>query len=139
MAIAGMVGATGHGASRAAALMHPGNRIDTVYLCRYPVDFRKQINGLAAIVEQELALPLFSDALFVFTNRARDKLKVLYWHRNGFCLWQKRLEKHRFSWPYVDYEHATCRMNLKELEWLIEGFDIWTQRPHETLHYQTTV
>lgn len=119
--------------------MHPGGVVNTVYLCRYPVDFRKQINGLAAIVEQELALPLFDQALFVFTNRKRDKLKVLYWHRNGFCLWQKRLEKHRFAWPRVDDEHATCCINIKELEWLIEGFDIWNKRPHETLYYQTAV
>lgn len=119
--------------------MHPGSVIGTVYLCRSPVDFRKQINGLAAIVEQELALPLFNDALFVFTNRKRDKVKALYWHRNGFCLWQKRLEKQRFAWPRATEAYTTCSMTLKELEWLLEGFDIWKNKPHETLHYQSTV
>ena len=119
--------------------MHPGHRIDTVYLCRDPVDFRKQINGLSALVEQELEQPLFDDALFVFTNRARDKLKVLYWHRNGFCLWQKRLEKHRFAWPLAQDIETTFQMTSRELEWLIEGFDIWREKPHETLHYQTTM
>jgi transposase len=116
--------------------MHPGSAIGYVYCCTQPVDFRKQINGLAAIVEQELALPLFGDALFVFTNRRRDKIKALYWHRNGFCLWQKQLEKHRFAWPKADVEHVTCALSLKELEWLIEGFDLWRNKPHETLNYQ---
>ena len=79
--------------------MHPGASIGQVYLCCLPVDFRKQIDGLAALVESELELNLFGDALFVFANRQRSRMKILYWHRNGFCLWQKRLEKARFAWP----------------------------------------
>ncbi|NLC37272.1 MAG: IS66 family insertion sequence element accessory protein TnpB [Alcaligenaceae bacterium] len=79
--------------------MHPGASIGQVYLCCLPVDFRKQIDGLAALVEGELEQNLFGDALFVFTNRQRSRIKILYWHRNGFCLWQKRLEKERFAWP----------------------------------------
>jgi transposase len=57
--------------------MHPGSRIGAVYLCRDPIDFRKSIDGLSALVEQELALNLFGDSLFVFTNRARNKIKAL--------------------------------------------------------------
>lgn len=68
--------------------MHPGASIGQVYLCCLPVDFRKQIDGLAALVESELELNLFGDALFVFANRQRSRMKILYWHRNGFCLWQ---------------------------------------------------
>lgn len=75
--------------------MHPGCRIDQVYLCREPIDFRKSIGGLSVLVEQELALSPFASALYVFVNRQRNKIKVLYWHRNGFCLWLKRLESEK--------------------------------------------
>jgi transposase len=64
-----------------------------------PVNMRKSINGLAALVENELELSPMNEVLFVFCNRARDKIKMLYWERNGFVLWYKRLEKQRFQWP----------------------------------------
>lgn len=116
--------------------MHPGAPIGQVYLCCLPVDFRKQIDGLAAMVEGELELSLFGDALFVFANRQRSRIKILYWHRNGFCLWQKRLEKQRFAWPATGSGH-TVTLTPKELEWLLEGFDLWANYPHKTLNYQS--
>lgn len=116
--------------------MHPGVTIGQVYLCYMPVDFRKQIDGLAALVESELELDLFGDALFVFANRQRNRIKILYWHRNGFCLWQKRLEKERFAWPGTD-AGSTVTLSPKELEWLLEGFDLWANYPHKTLQYQS--
>ena len=73
--------------------------VSAVYLHREPVDFRKAINGLSLIVEQSMSLSPFSGAVFVFSNRRRDKLKILYWDRSGFALWQKRLEKEKFKWP----------------------------------------
>lgn len=114
--------------------MHPGCRIEQVYLCREPIDFRKSINGLSARVEQELALNPFGLALYVFINRQRNKIKVLYWHRNGFCLWLKRLEAEKFAWPR-DCETATQTISLHEFEWLLEGFDLWANKPHKTLNY----
>jgi len=77
--------------------MHPGCNIGQVYLCREPIDFCKSINGLSVLVEQKLGLNPFGAALYVFINRQRNKLKVLYWHRNGFCLWLKRLEAEKFA------------------------------------------
>lgn len=68
------------------------------YLYAEPIDMRKSIDGLAALVEQELALSPYSDAVFVFCNRSRDKIKLLCWERNGFIVWYKRLEKQRFHW-----------------------------------------
>jgi transposase len=118
--------------------MHPGASISQVYLCCVPVDFRKQIDGLAALVEAELALNVFSDALFVFANRQRSRIKILYWHRNGFCLWQKRLEKERFAWP-AKHSGTTLTISTKELEWLLEGFDLWANYPHKTLNYQSVM
>ena len=62
--------------------MHPGSQIEVVYLCREPVDFRKSISGLSALVEQGLGMNPFDAALHVFINAKRDKIKALYWHRN---------------------------------------------------------
>ncbi|MDR4127312.1 IS66 family insertion sequence element accessory protein TnpB [Yanghanlia caeni] len=112
--------------------------IGQVYLCCVPVDFRKQIDGLAALVQGELALDVFGNALFVFVNRQRSRIKILYWHRNGFCLWQKRLEKERFAWPSPG-PHTTVTLSPKELEWLLEGFDLWANYPHKTLNYQSVM
>ena len=67
--------------------MHPGSEIGAVYLCRAPVDFRKSIGGLSVLVEQAFGMNPFGNALHVFINARRDKIKALYWHRNGFCLW----------------------------------------------------
>ena len=72
------------------------NAAPAVYLHREPIDFRKNINGLAALVEHELLLDPFADALCVFGNRRRDRVKILGSSRNGFRLSQKRLESERF-------------------------------------------
>jgi len=114
--------------------MHPGCHIEQVYLCREPIDFRKSIGGLSVLVEQELGLNPFGSALYVFINRQRNKIKVLYWHRNGFCLWLKRLESDRFAWPQ-GAEDAIQAINLQQFEWLLEGFDLWRNKPHKTLHF----
>jgi transposase len=70
-----------------------------VYLHREAVDGRKNINGLALLVEQALGLDPFAPALFVFSNRRRDRIKILLWERTGFWLMIKRLEADRFKWP----------------------------------------
>ena len=117
--------------------MHPGSQIGAVYLYRQAIDFRKSIGGLSVLVEQELEMNPFGDALYVFVNRRHDKIKALYWHRNGFCLWYKRLEAERFPWPALDAVEATHSLTLKELEWLLEGIDLWAHKPHKTLNYQS--
>lgn len=103
-----------------------------IYLHRDIVDFRKSINGLSLIVEQELDLDVYSSALFLFCNRGRDKLKILYWDRTGFAIWYKRLEKQKFKWP----TDTSPVMNLsqQQLTWLLSGFDIVG---HQALRYQT--
>ena len=70
-----------------------------VYRHRDPVDFRLNINGLSVLVEQALGLDPFAQCVYVFSNRRRDRVKVLGWDRNGFWLLLKRLEKDRFIWP----------------------------------------
>lgn len=114
--------------------MHPGCQINQVFLYREAIDFRKSINGLSVLVEQELGLNPFDAALYVFVNGQRNRIKVLYWHRNGFCLWQKRLEAEKFAW-LRDVTVVQQTINLQEFEWLLEGFDLWANKPHKTLNF----
>lgn len=105
-----------------------------VYLHRAPVDFRKQINGLAVLVSESMQLDVFKPVLYVFTNSARNRIKVLYWDGDGFCLWLKRLEKHRFVWP-LTHEANVVELSGDQLNWLIGGYDIFRFAPHEVLKY----
>ncbi|MDA3809026.1 MAG: IS66 family insertion sequence element accessory protein TnpB [Spirochaetaceae bacterium] len=70
-----------------------------IYVKPGATDMRKQINGLSVIVQEELEKGPFSGSLFLFCNKTRKLLKILYWDRNGFCLWLKRLEKDKDPWP----------------------------------------
>ncbi len=105
-----------------------------IYLHKAPVDFRKGINGLSLLVEQQMQLPPFSGALFVFCNRQRDKLKVLYWDQTGFCLWQKRLEQDKFKWP-GRMAGETLTLSEQQRHWLLAGFDIEKMKGHRPLAY----
>lgn len=107
----------------------------TVYLYREPVDFRKQINGLSVLVQDGMAIDPFTESLFVFSNRHRNRIKILYWQRNGFCLWMKRLEKDKFSWPKHLHNNDILTLTSEELQWLLDGFDIWKKPPHQRLIY----
>ena len=68
-----------------------------IYLHCGHVDFRKSINGLLVIIEHELTLSPFTDAMFIFCNRNQDKLKIVYWDKTGFAMWYKVLQKDRFN------------------------------------------
>lgn len=91
-----------------------------VYLCCGHTDMRKSINGLMTLVQQNFSLNPFDDALFVFCNRNRDRLKILEWDGDGFWLYFKRLERGHFRWPSSDGE-ATMVLNSDELSCLIDG------------------
>ena len=114
--------------------MRPSQTV-RVHLCRDAVDFRKAINGLSIVVAEELGLDPFSAHVFGFCNRRRDQVKLLYWERNGFVLWQKRLEKDRFPWPRADATTEIVAVSGRELNWLLDGIDVFRLRPHETLSY----
>lgn len=96
-------------------------------------DMRKAINGLAIIATEQMEQDPLCGALFLFCNRYRRIMKALYWDQNGFCLWQKRLEKHRFPWPQT--EEAARTINSGELRMLLEGIDFW--QVHEPLAYRS--
>ncbi len=105
---------------------------EAVYLYRDFVDFRKAINGLAALVELELDAPLKDGALFLFCNKSKDKLKILYWDKTGFALWQKRLEKAKFKWPSKHDSHSMA-LTEQQLNWLLSGYDVIG---HQALSYK---
>ena len=107
----------------------------SIYLHRDPVDFRKAINGLSVIVQEQMALSPFDRALFVFCNKRRTQLKVLYWDHSGFALWQKRLEKSHFKWPKKHMD-STVTLTHEQWGWLLRGLDISQIKPHEPLFYQ---
>ena len=98
-----------------------------VYFYPKTVDFRRQFNGLALIVEQELDVPLMSGALFVFTNRPRKRLKILYWDTTELAMWSKRLEKDVFKWPST--KQAAISLTEQQLNSLIGGFAIHGHQP----------
>ena len=92
-----------------------------VYLALGSTDLRKAINGLSLLVEQAMGLDPFSGDLFVFCNRRQNIIKILYWDKNGFCLWHKRLEEHRFKWP--KHPEQLLMIDRKQLGWLLAGLD----------------
>ncbi|GAD89659.1 putative transposase [Vibrio halioticoli NBRC 102217] len=108
-----------------------------VYLYRESVDFRKSINGLAAIIESDTDLSLGSGALFLFTNKQRDKIKVLYWDKTGFALWYKRLEKAKYKWPTQE-KNEVFTLTQFELDRLLSGFTIIGHKPVKINNFTMT-
>jgi transposase len=103
-----------------------------LYLCVAPTDLRKQAASLALLVEQSLKRDIFAPALYVFSNARRDRIRILYWERNGLVLWSKRLEQQRFIWPRMA-DGDTVLMSGGELNQLLDGFDVWAQGHRELL------
>ena len=105
-----------------------------VYLVLGKTDMRKAVNGLSIMISEHIGKDPFSGHLFVFCNRRRNILKILYWDRNGFCLWYKRLEKELFRWPQDTEE--VLEIGTRELSWLLEGLEIKQQRAYESERYE---
>jgi transposase len=106
-----------------------------VYVHREAVDFRKSINGLAALVEQA-GLDPFAPALFAFSNQRHNRIKLLGWDGNGFWLMMKRLEEGRFAWPRR--QQTVMEATAEQLHWLLEGIDIDAVRRHPARQYRHT-
>lgn len=91
-----------------------------LFLFRGQADMRKGFNGLSGLVEEHFAESLFSGALFVFLNRRRDRVKILYWDSGGLALWYKRLERGVFRMP-SGHEGPAVELTSAELSMLLEG------------------
>ena len=100
-----------------------------VYLCLTPCDMRKSFHRLQALVREHLELDAFAGHLFVFTSRRKDRVKILYWDRDGFAVWSKRLEEATYAVPFGDDGAERRReISAQELGALLSGIDLSTAK-----------
>ena len=101
--------------------MRVPNRPVKVLVATKPVDFRKGMDGLAALVEGYLRDDPFSGAVFVFRAKRADRVKLIWWDGSGLCLFAKRLEQGKFVWPPI--VEGRLQLTPAQLALLIEGID----------------
>ncbi len=108
-----------------------------VFIHREPVDMRKSYS-LAEIVQLENMGDLMGPYLFVFTGKRRDSIKLVYFDKNGFALWQKRLERDKFPWPrkFLD---KVLTLTSEQFEWLLSGYDVWKMKPFKELNFEKVI
>ena len=100
--------------------------LKVIWLYSQPIDFRKQIDGLVLLIADHLQLNPTSGQLFLFRNRSANKIKILWWDRNGFWLCYKRLEKGRLIFPTMN--DKTLELTRDQLSWLLSGLDYIKQQ-----------
>lgn len=98
-----------------------------VLVSAQPVDFRRGIDGLAALVQEHLKSDVFAGDVYVFRCRRADRVKILVWDGSGLCLFHKRLEQGRFTWPPI--RDGVVRLTPAQLSMLLEGLDWSRVRP----------
>lgn len=107
-----------------------------VYVAASAVDFRKSINGLAALIVEQFEMAPNDGSVYVFYNRSIDRVKCLFWDKNGFVLYHKRLERGRFKIDKRADESYT--ITHQQLDWLLAGLDfkLMVEFPHlDFAHY----
>ena len=104
-----------------------------VFLANISVDMRKSIDALTLLVDSHFSQEAAGGCYYVFCNRKRDKIKILYWDKNGFALWYKRLEKSTFKVNLTS--NGTVTLSPEKLQWLLSGLDIEKTRGHKALNY----
>jgi len=103
-----------------------------VWLAPGATDMRKSIDGLSAMAQYAMGKNPLEQHLFVFCSKDHSKIKLLYWDRNGFWLFYKRLEKGNFRWPAHD--QAPLCITRQQLSWLLDGLAIEQARAHRPIH-----
>ena len=96
-----------------------------------PVDGRKGMDSLAAVVQQALGSNPFSGNIFIFRTKRADRIKLVAWDGTGLCLFMKRLEDRNFTWPAV--KNGTIVLTPAQLAMLLEGLDWWRIIPAKTI------
>ena len=104
---------------------------ERVYIACGYTDLRCGIDGLASLVQQQFNLDPFTNTLFLFCGRRRDRIKALYWEGNGFVLLYKRLECGSFQWPRKESEART--LTSQQYRWLMEGLSIDQPKAHKAI------
>ncbi len=103
-----------------------------IWCATAPTDLRRGFDGLAALVRSQLQADPLSGHLFVFFNRRADRLKVLYWDRDGLCIWYKRLERGRFHFPSSDA--TSLELTPGQLQMILDGVDVEHARRYKRYH-----
>ena len=106
----------------------------SIYLCVKPVDFRKGIYGLVNLIKYEINNEPENGSLFIFTNKNRRNIKVVYWDKTGFAMWTKILEKEKFPWP-KNNKLNKMTLNQEQFYWILSGINPWKLNPHQELNY----
>ena len=104
-----------------------------IYLKTGKTDFRKSVNGLSVLVQEEMKGDALNGDLYIFCNRGRNRLKILYYEWNGFCLWYKRLEEDKFRWP--KNAEDVIEITHEDLSWLLRGLDF--RSAHRERRYES--
>ena len=112
-----------------------------VFLYRRPTDMRKSFNGLVALTESELKQDPLSGSLFVFVNRRRDRIKILYWGQTGFCIWYQQLQRGTYQLPPHESleEQDTLEMTRSQLSLILDGIDLTSARQRRRFQLQREV
>jgi len=117
----------------------------SIYVCLEAMDMRRAINGLSVLVVERFSGAITSGDLYVFFNKKRDLVKILFWHVNGFVLCQKRLERHKFVLPaqkrlaeLVEADVLT-KINAVQLEGLLVGLDFMLMKDFKNISYTELV
>ena len=95
---------------------------EKIFICLGPTDLRRSIDGLAVLVQQVFKQDLFNNSLYIFCGRRNDRIKALYWEKDGFILLYKRLERGKYNWPRSKNELR--QITPQQLRWLLEGLSI---------------
>jgi transposase len=106
-----------------------------VFVASGATDMRKSIDALSILVQEVLNQDALSGHLFLFCNKRGDKVKLLYWDRNGFCLWYKRLERGIFRLPKV--QAKVFKISPNELNLLLEGIDLTDKNRLRAVEFDT--
>lgn len=101
-----------------------------VFLYRSPTDMRKSFHGLVALTESALKQDPLSGSLFVFLNRRRDRIKILYWGQTGFCIWYQQLQKGTYQLPDEQslQGRETVEVTRAQLSLILDGIDLSSAR-----------
>lgn len=101
-----------------------------VFLYRLPTDMRKSFNGLIALTESALKQNPLSGSLFVFVNRRRDRIKILYWGQTGYCIWYQQLQKGTYQLPgeAAMEGQETVEVTRSQLSLILDGIDLSSAR-----------
>ena len=108
----------------------------SIFLYTQPADMRKSFDGLWALTVEHLGRDPLRGGLFVFINKRRDRMKLLYWDIDGIAVWAKRLERGTFQMPQVDAEATSVVLSATELTLLLRGIDLKSVRQRKRYRRQ---